>query len=69
MGGEHAVLLMHGYAGLCVASHEMALFALEEEFQVRFPPEPSDEPQTLCKLADLVATLQDPTMIPAQPTI
>ena len=69
MGGEHAVLLMHGYAGLCVGSQEMAPFALEEEFQVRFPPEPSDEPQTLRKLTDLVATLQDPTMIPAQPTI
>jgi len=45
------------------------LFALEEEFQVRFPSEPTDEPQTLRKLAELVETLQHSTMIPAQPTI
>ncbi len=45
------------------------LFALEEEFQVRFPPEPSDEPQTLRTLAELVEQLQRSTMIPAQPTL
>ena len=69
MGGEHAVLLMHGYAGLCVGSQEMAPFALEEEFPVRFSVQPTDEPQTLRKLAELVETLQNSTMIPAQPTI
>ena len=42
------------------------LFALEEEFQVRFPQEPSDEPQTLRKLAELVEQLQRSTVMPAQ---
>ena len=45
------------------------LFALEEEFQVRFSPEPSAEPQTLRKLAELVEQLQRSTMVPAQPTL
>jgi acyl carrier protein len=45
------------------------LFALEEEFQVRFPQEPSDELQTLRTLAELVEQLQRSTMIPAHPTL
>ena len=42
------------------------LFALEEAFQVRFPQEPSDEPQTLRKLAELVKQFQRSPVIPAQ---
>lgn len=45
------------------------LFALEEEFQVSFPEEPSDEPQTLRTLAELVDQLRRSTMIPDQPTL
>jgi acyl carrier protein len=44
------------------------LFALEEEFQVHFSSEPSDERQTLRKLAELVEQLQRSTVSPAQPT-
>lgn len=45
------------------------LFTLEEEFQVSFPQEPSDEPQTLRTLAELVDQLQRSTMNPAQSTL
>jgi acyl carrier protein len=45
------------------------LFALEEEFQIRFSAEPSDEPQTLRKLAELVEQLQRSTLTPAQPML
>jgi acyl carrier protein len=44
------------------------LFALEEEFQVHLSPDPSDESQTLRKLAELVEQLQRSSMSPAQPT-
>jgi len=45
------------------------LFTLEEEFQVRFSPEPGADPQTLRGLAELVEQLQRSTLIPAQPRL
>jgi acyl carrier protein len=41
------------------------LFTLEEEFQIQFPQEPSEEPQTLRKLAELVEQLHRSTIATA----
>ena len=45
------------------------LFALEEEFQIRFPQEPIDEPQTLRKLAELVDRLLHSPAVPVQASL
>jgi hypothetical protein len=66
MGGKHAVLLMHGYMG-CLTRWRCSRSRKSSE--VRFSVQPTDEAQTLRKLAELVETLQNSTMIPAQPTI
>jgi acyl carrier protein len=41
------------------------MFALEEEFQIRFPSDPSNGPQTIRSLARLVEELLGSTALPA----
>lgn len=42
------------------------LFLLEDEFQIRFPEQRSDQPQTLRQLAELVAHLRTQSAPTAQ---